>query len=89
MGEEADGTFRPPELECRAALTVVQESGDYGESVTSMHLRPESGSPPDAEEEVMVKWCSAALYAGGADTVRARHVTVVAWLKGGVARSSV
>ena len=59
------------------------------ESFTSMHLRPESGSPPDAEEEDMVKWCSAALYAGGADTVRARHVAVVAWLKGGVARSSV
>lgn len=68
---------------------MVQESGDYVESFTSMHLRPESGSPPGAEEEDMVKWCSAALYAGGADTVRAPHMAVVAWLNAGATRLSV
>ncbi|KZT01116.1 cytochrome P450 [Laetiporus sulphureus 93-53] len=45
------------------------ESGKYVESFTSLNLRPEGGTTPDAEEEDIVKWCSSALYAGGADTV--------------------
>ncbi|KAH9933809.1 cytochrome P450 [Fomitopsis serialis] len=45
------------------------ESGHYVESFTSIHMRPESGVPPDTEEEDIIKWCSSALYAGGADTV--------------------
>jgi len=46
-----------------------QESGNYVESFTSQHLRPEDGHEIDAEEEDIIKWCSAALYVGGADTV--------------------
>jgi len=46
-----------------------QESGNYIESFTSQHLRPEDGHEIDAEEDDIIKWCSAALYAGGADTV--------------------
>ncbi|KZT05805.1 cytochrome P450, partial [Laetiporus sulphureus 93-53] len=45
------------------------ESGKYVESFTSLNLRPEGGTIPDAEEEDIIKWCSSALYAGGADTV--------------------
>lgn len=44
------------------------KSGDYIESFTSMGLCPESGKLPTSEEEDILKWCSAALYAGGADT---------------------
>ncbi|KAI0047901.1 cytochrome P450 [Auriscalpium vulgare] len=40
----------------------------YTESFTSRHLRPEDGHSVDAEEEDAIKWCSAALYVGGADT---------------------
>jgi hypothetical protein len=32
-------------------------------------LRPGDGHQIDAETEDIIKWCSAALYAGGADTV--------------------
>ena len=32
---------------------------------------PQDGVAPNAEEEDIIKWCSAALYAGGADTVSA------------------
>lgn len=46
-----------------------QESGNYVESFTSQHLRPDDGHEMDAEEEDIIKWCSAALYVGGADTV--------------------
>ncbi|EGN94381.1 hypothetical protein SERLA73DRAFT_96479 [Serpula lacrymans var. lacrymans S7.3] len=45
------------------------QSGNYVESFTSLHLRPESGEVPDAEQEDIIKWCSSALYAGGADTI--------------------
>lgn len=45
------------------------ESGHYVDSFTSLNLRPDDGHNPDPEEEDMIKWCSSALYAGGADTV--------------------
>ncbi|OAX32518.1 cytochrome P450 [Rhizopogon vinicolor AM-OR11-026] len=44
------------------------ESGNYIDSFSSQHLRPEDGHEIDAEEEDIIKWCSAALYTGGADT---------------------
>lgn len=47
----------------------IQANGSYIPSFTSLHLQPEDGHIPDSEEEDTVKWCSAALYAGGADTV--------------------
>ena len=34
-----------------------------------MGLHPEGGKILSAEEEDVLKWCCAALYAGGADTV--------------------
>jgi hypothetical protein len=34
-----------------------------------MGLHPEDGKTLDADEEDVLKWCSAALYVGGADTV--------------------
>ncbi|EED83433.1 predicted protein [Postia placenta Mad-698-R] len=45
------------------------ESGHYLDSFVSLNLRPDDGHIPDPEEENMFKWCSSALYAGGADTV--------------------
>jgi hypothetical protein len=39
------------------------------ESYTSEYLHPESGETPSEEEQDIIKWSSAALYAGGADTV--------------------
>ncbi|TFK48195.1 cytochrome P450 [Heliocybe sulcata] len=44
------------------------DSGTYIESFTSQHLQPEDGRTVDSQEEDIIKWCSAALYAGGADT---------------------
>ncbi|KAF8637288.1 hypothetical protein AX17_002927 [Amanita inopinata Kibby_2008] len=44
------------------------ESGTYIPSFTSHHLLPDDGQVPNAEEEDILKWCSGALYAGGADT---------------------
>ncbi|KIJ60578.1 hypothetical protein HYDPIDRAFT_117119 [Hydnomerulius pinastri MD-312] len=44
------------------------ESGDYVPSFTSQHLSPEDGHTLSSDEEDIIKWCSAALYAGGADT---------------------
>jgi len=39
------------------------------DSFTSEYLHPESGETPSEEEQDIIKWSSAALYAGGADTV--------------------
>ena len=33
-------------------------------------MLPEDGHSVDAEEEDVIKWCAAAMYVGGADTVR-------------------
>lgn len=44
------------------------ESGNYKHSFSSQHLLPEDGHTITDEEEDTIKWCSAALYAGGADT---------------------
>jgi len=44
------------------------EEGNYIDSFISRYLRPEHGPKPSEEEEDIIKWCSAALYAGGADT---------------------
>lgn len=46
-----------------------QETGNYIESFVSNYMRPEDGKVPDREEQDILKWCSAALYVGGADTV--------------------
>lgn len=45
-------------------------SGTYMDSFTSRNMRPQDSPTPDAEMEDIIKWCSSALYAGGADTVR-------------------
>jgi hypothetical protein len=50
-------------------LISFQKSGDYIESFTSMGLQAEGGKQLSPEEEDILKWCSAALYAGGSDTV--------------------
>jgi hypothetical protein len=45
------------------------KSGSYDESFTSKNmLRPDGGTPTDEEADI-IKWCSHALYGGGADTV--------------------
>ncbi|KZV76681.1 cytochrome P450 [Peniophora sp. CONT] len=51
------------------------ESGVYIESFTSRNMRPQEAPPPDAEMEDIIKWCSSALYAGGADTTVAATTT--------------
>ncbi|EIM80787.1 cytochrome P450 [Stereum hirsutum FP-91666 SS1] len=45
-------------------------SGNYIESFTSELMLPDGGNgpPPNAEQEDIIKLCSAALYTGGADT---------------------
>ncbi|THH13596.1 hypothetical protein EW146_g6645 [Bondarzewia mesenterica] len=43
-------------------------SGHFTESFSSRQLRTESGTPVSTEDEDIVKWCAAALYAGAADT---------------------
>ncbi|TFY71146.1 hypothetical protein EVG20_g1841, partial [Dentipellis fragilis] len=43
-------------------------AGTNIESFTSRLLHPEDGHEVDADEADIVKWCSAALYIGGADT---------------------
>lgn len=43
-------------------------TGDYVESFISEYLYPESGELPSEEEQDIIKWSSAVLYAGGADT---------------------
>uniref|UniRef100_A0A0W0FVR2 Putative P450 cytochrome n=1 Tax=Moniliophthora roreri TaxID=221103 RepID=A0A0W0FVR2_MONRR len=43
-------------------------SGNFEDSFTSRLLRPEDGHVPDAEEEDIIKFCDAGIYAGGADT---------------------
>lgn len=60
-------------IPCTASLPgrSLQASGNYIESFVSQFLHRD-GQPtcPSAEEEDTLKWCSAALYLGGADTVR-------------------
>jgi hypothetical protein len=48
---------------CRSQETML--------SFTSKYLRPEDGHTLDSEEEDIIKWCSAALYVGCADTMSA------------------
>ncbi|EPQ55579.1 cytochrome P450 [Gloeophyllum trabeum ATCC 11539] len=50
---------------------------DYTPSFTSQHLKPEDGRLPTAEEEDILKWCTAAFYAGGADTTVAVMTTFI------------
>ncbi|VDC07379.1 unnamed protein product [Peniophora sp. CBMAI 1063] len=51
------------------------KSGTYVDSFTSRNMRPQDGPVPDAEMEDIIKWCSSALYAGGADTTVAAMTT--------------
>lgn len=53
------------------------DSGAYIDSFTSRNMRPQDTSPPDEEMEDIIKWCSSALYAGGADTVLYNSIQVV------------
>jgi len=48
---------------------VNQSDGDYVESFISKHLRLEDGHFAEGDIQEYVKWCSAALYVGGGDTV--------------------
>ena len=50
-------------------FSFYQKSGDYIESFTSKGLQQENGEPLNADAEDTLKWCSGALYAGGAITV--------------------
>ena len=50
-------------------LKMLQATGDYVESFTSKHLYSEDGQRVDEEAEQNIKWCSAALFIGGGDTV--------------------
>jgi hypothetical protein len=47
-----------------------QASGDYIDSFTSKQLLGDTSYIDPSQKEYVVKWCAAALYAGGADTVR-------------------
>ncbi|KZT21317.1 cytochrome P450 [Neolentinus lepideus HHB14362 ss-1] len=80
--------FKRDAQEYRHALSKVEsvphawakeqiESGNYIESFTSQHLLPEDKHTPDSEEEDIIRWCSAAMYAGGADTTVAALSTFV------------
>ncbi|KIK79440.1 hypothetical protein PAXRUDRAFT_280461 [Paxillus rubicundulus Ve08.2h10] len=62
--EQLSEVDRKPYAWAKAQL----KSGNYVPSFTSRHLSPEDGHALDSEEEDIIKWCSAALYAGGADT---------------------
>ncbi|KAG5717253.1 O-methylsterigmatocystin oxidoreductase [Termitomyces sp. T112] len=44
------------------------ETGEFIESFTSRHLRPNGEDMVDAEQEDIVKWCAGGLYAGAGDT---------------------
>ena len=48
---------------------ILQATGDHVESFTSKHLHSEDGQPVDEETEQNIKWCSAALFIGGGETV--------------------
>jgi hypothetical protein len=50
----------------------IQESGNYLDSFTSEHLGMLDHTSNRMEEEEVVKWCGAALYAGGTDTVKSQ-----------------
>ncbi|KAI0058112.1 cytochrome P450 [Artomyces pyxidatus] len=64
LGEGMNRTERIPFEWTKSQMA----SEKFTESFTSRHLRPSDGHTVDAEEEDIIKWCSAALYAGGADT---------------------
>ena len=70
MGQEANGrsinTYLIRDIHHNMAS---QASGSYIDSFTSRMLQPDDGNTPNAEEQDIIKWCSGALYAGGADTV--------------------
>ena len=83
MGENTDGkrlTERSVMVHMEKTLLNVcadsQASGNFIESFTSRLLRDSAGSPVSNEEEDIVKWCAAGLYAGAADTVSALCVLV-------------
>lgn len=55
----------------------VKASGEYIDSFTSQHLQPEDGHVVSVEEGEIIKYCSVALYAGGADTVSHSHTPML------------
>ena len=56
-------------------FSFCQKSGDHIESFTSKGLQQENGESLNADAEDTLKWCSGALYAGGAITVSDPGVT--------------
>ncbi|KAF9000230.1 cytochrome P450 [Cyathus striatus] len=52
-------------------------TGNYVESFTSKHLQPESGELPNEDEQDIIKYCSGALYVGGADTTVSALVSFI------------
>ncbi|KAK2460279.1 hypothetical protein APHAL10511_007668 [Amanita phalloides] len=53
------------------------DSGNFIESFSSQHLRPDDGRAIDTEEEDIIKWASGALYFGGADTTVASVLSFI------------
>jgi hypothetical protein len=56
--------------------TIAQDSGKHIESFISKQLEEETPYIPEELKEDVLKWVSAALYAGGADTVRKTLVSL-------------
>ena len=69
MDQEADGKY-PSFFHELLAYTFKQASGDFIDSFTSKQLLGDTSYIDPSQKEYVVKWCAAALYAGGADTVR-------------------
>ncbi|KAG0694046.1 cytochrome P450 [Suillus ampliporus] len=53
------------------------QSGSYTPSFVSEQLLPEDGSTVSAQQEEIIKWCSQAIYAGGADTTVAAATSFI------------
>lgn len=50
-------------------IHLSQATGNHVESFTSKHLQDDVSLPAEEKDDI-IKYCSAALYIGGADTVR-------------------
>ncbi|KAJ2915605.1 hypothetical protein MD484_g4790, partial [Candolleomyces efflorescens] len=72
VDQEADGKY-PSFFHELLAYTFKQASGDFIDSFTSKQLLGDTSYIDPSQKEYVVKWCAAALYAGGADTVSRLH----------------